>query len=582
MEKAIDILVEISIYSAIITVSILLFRAAFKKRLSPGMQYILWFVLVLRLMLPFTIQSSFHIDSMLPVAVSSENPQGSFSQEASASIEASLMTETSSADAIHIIPESPSGVIQNQNNASVINWRPMAFRIWISGIIPYGAWLLLVKLRFYKDIKKHLVPTTPGTLSVYKKCCMDLNVVPITIWTVDRAISPGIVFFTRPVLLLPASMERDTERLRYALLHELFHKKRGDHYTTALLTFLRIVYWFNPAVHIGFNEMRSDMETVCDANVIAFIGPNYKQGYLSAVLQSFSYSSLPQLGMSRASSRRMAERRIKSAFMRCHTTAFGKASAFILVLAMLICCFTTACQATPPESTNDPVNPIDSPLSSDSTASENTHSQSSVYSEQMEYGLEDAAQSSEPNLNDTQAVRLANAASTFLTIYFDNICEQHSALSWALPENISHDGQLIITRENQQELKLLSQWVDYTSMLADFGYDAITSCGRFTQLYIISMDVVSDTEENEAYALTCSFETTAFTSTVCMEIKEVQDGLYGVSSVTFPEWTAFNDFRNDFISYMSENGWDDYGKSMYVDNERKKLLQDPDSYDFPG
>lgn len=119
-------------------------------------------------------------------------------------------------------------------------------------------------------------------------------------------------------------------------------------------------------------------------------------------------------------------------------------------------------------------------------------------------------------------------------------------------------------------------------MLTDFGYDAVESCGRFIRLDIISMDTLHDTNGNEAYVLTCSFETTAFTSTVCMEIAEAQDGLYGISTVTFPEWTVFNDFRDNFISYMSDNVWDGYGKSVYVYSERKKLFRDPDRYDFPG
>ena len=66
MERTVDILIEISIYSAVITAFILLFRAAFKKRISPKVQYAMWLLLVLRLMLPVTIESGFHVKSLLP------------------------------------------------------------------------------------------------------------------------------------------------------------------------------------------------------------------------------------------------------------------------------------------------------------------------------------------------------------------------------------------------------------------------------------------------------------------------------------------------------------------------------------
>ena len=66
MEKFVDILIEISIYSAVITACILLFRLLFKKRISPKVQYTVWMLLVLRLMMPVTIESGFHVESLLP------------------------------------------------------------------------------------------------------------------------------------------------------------------------------------------------------------------------------------------------------------------------------------------------------------------------------------------------------------------------------------------------------------------------------------------------------------------------------------------------------------------------------------
>jgi len=66
MERIVDILIEVSLYSAIITIFILLFRAVFKNCISPRVQYAMWLLLVLRLMLPVTIESGLHIESILP------------------------------------------------------------------------------------------------------------------------------------------------------------------------------------------------------------------------------------------------------------------------------------------------------------------------------------------------------------------------------------------------------------------------------------------------------------------------------------------------------------------------------------
>ncbi|MBR5293047.1 MAG: C40 family peptidase, partial [Clostridia bacterium] len=73
------------------------------------------------------------------------------------------------------------------------------------------------------------------------------------------------------------------------------------------------------------------------------------RGYLTAILELFSYATRPQLGMSQASSRRMAKQRMKGAFMRERTTFLGRAAALMLAVIMLVGCFTTACQSAPVE-----------------------------------------------------------------------------------------------------------------------------------------------------------------------------------------------------------------------------------------
>lgn len=365
MERIVDILIEVSLYSAVITAFMLLFRAVFKKRISPKVQYAMWLLLVLRLMLPVTIESGFHIENILPKRPAPVVQQESVFEIESPVIDAAPVIiqpatdvqidntwtpEESSSAIPQKMPESaPSAVPEEIEPAHDINWRLVAFWVWAAGAMIFSIWMMIVKLRFYEDMQQGITSVSPKVYAIYDECCAALNVKPLTMWAVDRAISPGIAFFTYPVLLLPASMDGDEDKLRYAFLHELTHKKRYDHYMTALLNVLRILYWFNPAVHIGFAEMRADMETACDADVIAFVGKEQKRGYLTAILELFSYATRPQLGMSQASSRRMAKRRMKGTFMRERTTFLGRAAALMLAVIMLVGCFTTACQSAPAE-----------------------------------------------------------------------------------------------------------------------------------------------------------------------------------------------------------------------------------------
>ena len=49
MKATVDALVQVALYSAAITAGILLFRFIFKNRISPKLQYLMWWLLILRL-----------------------------------------------------------------------------------------------------------------------------------------------------------------------------------------------------------------------------------------------------------------------------------------------------------------------------------------------------------------------------------------------------------------------------------------------------------------------------------------------------------------------------------------------------
>lgn len=190
----------------------------------------------------------------------------------------------------------------------------------------------------------------PGrALELYEKCRRELGISRrLPLWVVDAAISPGIAFFGRPVLLLPASMLDADEALRFALMHELTHQKRGDHAVSALMNLLRMIHWFNPIVHFAFSQMQSDMETACDFDVMRSLRPDEKRAYLTAIIDLFSFEAQPQLGMGGFRTRSMAQRRLK-AFMRKTSAIGAKISAALLAALLLSACFTTACRKAPEE-----------------------------------------------------------------------------------------------------------------------------------------------------------------------------------------------------------------------------------------
>ena len=54
-------LLEITVYSAVLMLAVLLVRLLLRRWLSPALKYALWFIVLLRLLVPVTLESGFHL-----------------------------------------------------------------------------------------------------------------------------------------------------------------------------------------------------------------------------------------------------------------------------------------------------------------------------------------------------------------------------------------------------------------------------------------------------------------------------------------------------------------------------------------
>ncbi|MBQ7091915.1 MAG: hypothetical protein IJN83_04600, partial [Clostridia bacterium] len=166
---------------------------------------------------------------------------------------------------------------------------------------------------------------------------------------------------------------------------------------------------------------------------------------------------------------------------------------------------------------------------------------------------------------------LQTAAEAFLTMYFDKMCDRDSGLDYAHDKYAAQNGQLLLTDDNYNDMMLLRQWIDHKDMLADFGYNIQRDCGRFASLDVHSIQPVQNGEllQNGDYVLKGYFKTTAFGTFVELGMMDT-GGVFAITSVAFPDWKEYNNFCNDFIAFMKDKGYTDYGKSSYIDAKRKE------------
>lgn len=568
MKATVDTLVQVALYSAAITAGILLFRFIFKNRISSKLQYLMWWLLILRLLMPVTPDIGLHFnlqDMLLKQAHQAELPTPAPVLDVAP---ASVPSTQSSYESVTptVQPDTDVAPSQHVNPTKSTDWYSIVFVVWLLGAIGFLGWLIFVKLRYYESLQ-HLMAGGPReAYELYDRCCKELGVKPLPLWIVNKSMSPGIAFFGEPVLLIPISLCGDESRLRFALLHELTHKKRGDHYMTLLLNILRAVYWFDPVVHFAFSELRSDMESACDSDVLAYIGHEQKRGYLTVILDMFSYDTEPILGMSQIRSKRMAKRRMKGAFMKSRTSPAFRAITLCIALIMSLCCFTTACQSAPEKDTPG--------MAAEQTA--DPSAESTLMPETSAQEPEAAAATYAFDRTDPK-----QAVAEFLTRYLDDMAHGNDDFGFDSSNNTMYDGllQLQGNFESHKNIALLRQWISFTQVLRETTVPAI-DMGRFQSLEITEFGIVDQLSGSGImyeYLLKGYFKTTVMGTFI--EAGLIKDGdKYVITYVDFPDSKEYQNFCADFIDYAERNDIKDYNKNAYIEYIRKQKQQAAERY----
>lgn len=343
-------LVETSLYASVLFGLILLLRFALKRRISPRVQYALWLLLVLRLLVPVTAESPVHLPALFPKAALTASAE----QDAETGVARQPVFDTSALPYRAGVPTGGAhgGTAQNawdgvspQDRASPVDVTALVFAAYLLGATGLALWLFGSRRRFLRHVTLNAVAPSRALQRQFRACCAAVGARGrVRLAVTDMRISPLLLRSRGTALVvLPRSLAGDAEAARYAMLHELTHNRRGDDRMLLLLAALRCVYWFHPLVHIAFSEMQADMETACDAGVLRMLRPEEKRTYLVTLLTLFTYKRQPAPAMASAHTKRLAAKRMKGAFMKQKTNVPVLILTLILCLAMVAGCFTTAC-----------------------------------------------------------------------------------------------------------------------------------------------------------------------------------------------------------------------------------------------
>ena len=345
---------EILLTSSVLILALLALRRLFRRTISRRMQYTLWALVLVRLLVPLNVGTLAHnvLSAAEPVQTAVEKRLETpvlYMQDGTERHPAQLLSgEESQGD-----PQSPpSDAAQSApaDEYSIVTptYRAVALSealtyVWYAGMLIVGAWFLFTNLRFARALRK---ARTPYSVEGCR----------YPVYLVSALPSPCLFGVLRPAIYLNNAAAASPELLRFVLAHEQTHARHLDPLWSLLRGLCLTVYWFDPLVWLAAVLSREDGELACDEGTLRALGADERTAYGKALLSLVPVCTKPQNPLLGATTMTGGKKSLKERVTRIAENRQAKTAAVFaaVALAALVCAVSfTGAPDTPPEVTQE-------------------------------------------------------------------------------------------------------------------------------------------------------------------------------------------------------------------------------------
>lgn len=333
---------EILLTSSVLILALLLLRLLFRKTISRRVQYALWGLVALRLLVPVSLPAMEHnvltaaepvtariTDPALYVTPYRETivsaPPGVFQTPAPYQ---AFRVDTATEDSTVTFTDGKN-VTHSIEYKSQIPLTPVLKAVWYAGMTIMAVWFLLANLRFLLRLRRSRRPYP------VENC-------PYPVYLTAELPSPCLFGLFHPaVYLTPAAVE-SPETLRHVLIHETTHARHLDPLWSLLRCVCLAVYWFDPLVWIAAIVSRRDCELACDEGALRQLGESERIPYGQTLLRLIPVAGRPESPMLSATTMTAGKRELKDRVTRIaeNRRTVGVALLAVVTAAALVCALT--------------------------------------------------------------------------------------------------------------------------------------------------------------------------------------------------------------------------------------------------
>ena len=351
---------EVLITSSVLILALLALRGIFRRSLSRRVQYALWGLVALRLLVPVNLPAAQHSvltaaepvrtaitermetphtlqprqtvpstpETVTPAPGGETTPGTAPGADPGADPVTTPATPVTPAVEPAADPVTPATSAATEDTAALRFTTAQALTaLWLTGAAAMALWFLVANLRFARFLRRNRKPL------VRPDC-------PLPVYAVEGIPSPCLAGLFRPAVYLTPAVAGDPRRERHVLAHEQTHARHLDPLWSLIRCLCLTVYWFDPLVWIAAHASRSDCELACDEGALRRLGEGERIPYGETLLSLIPVGrSDPMLS---ATTMTAGKRQLRE---RIRRIASGSRPAAMAVFAVL-CAVSILCAAT--------------------------------------------------------------------------------------------------------------------------------------------------------------------------------------------------------------------------------------------
>lgn len=260
-------MLEWIVSSSVLAALMIVLRYLLRGHISLRLQYSIWLILLLRLLLPVSLGTS-------PVSVANALPQAAEFNY--------VQTNQSQGDdsSVYITPpqvDSDTSVPAQQP----FDWAGLAMELWAAGALVLLLWFAAINLSLWKKLCR-------------RRRRLSVPDYPLSVYITNNIEAPCLFGLFRPCVYLTPETAVDGPALRHVLEHERAHWRHGDHIWALMRGLCLALHWYNPLVWWAAVLSGRDAELACDEAALKRLGEEQRGSY-GRTLLSITCGRRPEL-----------------------------------------------------------------------------------------------------------------------------------------------------------------------------------------------------------------------------------------------------------------------------------------------